>query len=53
MEVKLRSGDCLEVIDLARKWHHQPEGSRCTGGFIAAPHTTSTLRLVVAHEEKR
>ena len=50
-EVQLRARDCVQVIDLARQWYQQPEGSHCTSGFIAAAHTSSTLRLLVAYED--
>ena len=51
-KIQLRAMDCVDLIHLAQDWHKLPDEKRCSGGFITAPHLSSTLRLVVAHQEK-
>ena len=50
-EVHLRASDCVQLIRLAGEWFGLPEASRCSGGFIGSPHTSSTIRVLVAHSE--
>ncbi len=49
--VSLRANDCLQLIDLAYKWHKEDEANKCTPLVVSSPHLTSFINILLIRLE--